>query len=152
MLAYKYFRNRKDTPILNKINRDITQKDLWNKVNNLAWDLTSVRIMERMFTVREKGDYMIPFFLSADKNLRDFIKSFPTKAVIMDRLSEGVLSIPAIDTKAYLKQEGCGNVISSFFSPEKQQERFAKINRNPYISSNMIIKEYKSLCSILKKN
>ncbi|MBM2824757.1 MAG: hypothetical protein HW402_421, partial [Dehalococcoidales bacterium] len=143
----------KDTPILNQINKGGKQKGLWKNINNLAWDLSAVRFMERMFTMRERGDYMIPFFFSFDNKLRYFIRAFPAKAVIIDRISEGVVSIPGLNTWKYLKQEGCADITASFFSAEKMSERFAKIRTNPDVPLISIRSEYKLLrAALLRAN
>ncbi len=151
-LAYEYFKNRNNVSILNKINKSGDQTNLWEKVNNVAWDLTAIRNLERMFLARGQADYMIPFFLTFDKNLRDFIKSFPTKAVLIDRLSEGVgiVTIPSIEIKKYFEDEGCGVVFNTFSSEEKTRERFSKIRKKPNISPNQVKAKYKELKQLLE--
>lgn len=124
--AHKYFHDSKTIRIFESVNRG-TQTDLWGKIDNLAWDMTAPRFMETMIALQEPGTFMVPFFLTFDRNLRELIRCYPVKAAIIDRRSEGVLPIPLFSTHKYFEKEKCWHIISNFFSEEKQKERSANI-------------------------
>lgn len=149
IVAYKYFKDRKTIPILGRVNKGGAQTGLMDKIDNLAWDMTAPRLMERMITVNEPGDYMIPFFLTFDQNLHELLRCYPVKAVIIDRRSGGVLSIPELKTGEYFEKEGCGDMVTSFFSEEKRIERFSREVPTLEILSDRINSEYRELNAIL---
>jgi hypothetical protein len=149
IVAYKYFKDRKTIPLFGRVNKGGVQRRLMEKIDNLAWDMTAPRSMERMATLRTAGDYMIPFFLTFDKRLRELIKCYPVKAVIIDRRSGGVLPIPELSTREYFQREGCGDIVTSFFSKEKQMERFSKEVPTLEMLSDMINSKYRELNAIL---
>lgn len=149
IVAHKYFKDRKIIPLLGKINRGGVQRRLMEKIDNLAWDMTAPRSMERMAALQSVGDYMIPFFLTFDQKLRELIRCYPVKAVIIDRRSRGVQSIPELSTLEYFSREGCEDIITSFFSEEKQRERFSREVPTLEILSDMIDSEYRQLSAIL---
>lgn len=145
IMAHKYFTNRKSMPILNKINQGCNIKGLLKKIDNIAWDITTSRFMEKMFTVTQQGDYMIPFFLSFDKRLRYLLSSFPIKAVIYDHITGMVHSIPAINTYEYFKSEGCQDIMDNFFSLERKTLRFSNRKSDSKSKLFRIRHEYKKL-------
>jgi hypothetical protein len=148
IVAHKYFRDPKTIRILESVNRG-TQTDLWGKINNLAWDMTAPRFMERMIAMEEQADFIVPFFLTFDRNLRQLIRSFPVKAVIIDRRSRGVEPIPLFSTHEYFKNEGCWDIISGFFSEEKHEERRSNVVPTEILSDriNTLYSELKSIIS-----
>jgi hypothetical protein len=149
IVAHKYFKDRKMIPLLGKINKGGVQRRLMGKIDNLAWDMTAPRSMERMAALQLAGDYMVPFFLTLDRKLRELIRCYPVKALIIDRRSGGVSSIPEMSTHEYFKKEGCEDIVTSFFSEEKRRERFSKEVPTLEILSDMIDSEYKQLSAIL---
>lgn len=147
IVAYKYFKDRKTIPLLGRVNKGGAQTGLREKIDNLAWDMTAPRLMERMIAVNEPGDYMVPFFLTFDQKLRELFRCYPVKAVIIDRRTGGVQSIPELNTGAYFEKEGCGDM--SFFSEEKRIERFSREVPTLEILSDRIDNEYRELNAIL---
>jgi len=152
IVAYKYFKDRKTVPLLGRVNKGGAQTGLMEKIDNLAWDMTAPRLMERMIAVNGPSDYMVPFFLTFDQTLRELFRCYPVKAVIIDRRSGGVLSIPELNAGAYFEKEGCGDMITSFFSEEKQIERFSREVPTLEILSDRINNEYRELNAILSSS
>jgi hypothetical protein len=152
IVAHKYFKDRKMLPLLEKVNRGGVQRRLMEKIDNLAWDMTAPWWMERMAAFQDGGDYTVPFFLTFDQKLRQLIKCYPVKAVIIDRRSGGVLSIPELNTREYFVKEGCKDVITSFFSEENQRQRFSREVPTLEILSDMVNCEYRELRAILGLN
>ena len=147
--AHKYFKDRKMIPLLGRVNRGGIQRRLMEKIDNLAWDMTAPRSMERMAMLQAAGDYMVPFFLTFDQKLRELITCYPVKAVIIDRRSSGVLSIPELNTCEYFNKEGCEDIVTSFFSKEKQTERLSREVPNLEILSDRVDSAYRELNAIL---
>ena len=152
IFAHKYFKDRQTIPILGRVNRGGAQTGLREKIDNLAWDMTAPRLMERMIALDKLGDYTIPFFLTFDQNLHELFGCYPVKAVIIDRRSEDVLSIPVLNVGAYFEKEGCGDMITSFFSEEKKKERFSKEAPTLETLSDRINNMYRELNAILSSN
>ena len=150
IVAHKYFKDARTVPLLGRINRGGSQRRLMEKTDNLAWDMTAPRSMERMAALQSAGDYMVPFFLTFDQKLRAMIRCYPVKAVIIDRRSGGVSSIPELNTHEYFETEGCDDIVTSFFSEEKRRERFSRETPTLEILSDMIDTEYKKLSAILR--
>lgn len=149
IIAHKYFKDRKTIPLLGRVNKGGVQRRLMEKIDNLAWDMTVPRAMEMMATLQAAGDYMIPFFLTFDQRLCELIKCHPIKAVIIDRRSGGVLPIPKLSTFEYFDNEGCKDIVTSFFSKEKQVERFSREVPTLEMLSDMVDSEYRELSTIL---
>lgn len=149
IVAHKYFKDRKTLPLLWKVNRGGVQSRLMEKIDNLAWDMTAPRSMERMAAFQGIGDHMIPFFLTFDRRLRELIRCYPVKAVIIDRRSHGIQSIPELSTTEYFDREGCRDIMRSFFSEDKRRERFLREVPTLETLSDMINREYRELGAIL---
>lgn len=152
IVAHRYFKDRKMIPLLGRVNRGGIQKRLMEKIDNLAWDMTAPRSMERMATLQAPGDYMVPFFLTFDQKLRKLIKCYPVKAIIIDRRSSGVRSIPELSTHEYFRKEGCEDIITSFFSEEKQEERLLRAVPTLEILSNRVDSAYRELNTIMSRS
>lgn len=123
ILAHKYFKNHNAVPILKGINRGKVQRDLSKKIDNIAWDMTVPRYIERMIGLWDITDFILPFFMSFDRDLRAMISYYQVRGVIIDRESTGVLPIPAIESMEYFKIEGCEDILKHFFSEEMRAER-----------------------------
>ncbi|MFC2045797.1 hypothetical protein ACFLUH_03870 [Chloroflexota bacterium] len=149
IVAYSYFKDRQTIPLLNRISRGDIQVHWLDKIENLAWNMTVPRLMERMTAVEGEHDYMVPLFLTFDRKLSELIKCYPVKAVIIDRRSGGVLSIPELNTIDYFRREGCFDMASEFFSVEKVKERNS--GRVPTLEtiSEQIHTEFKEINVIL---
>ncbi len=150
IMAYKYFKNRDSVPILNKINPSISKKGLLKRIDAIAWDIAASRFLERMSVAIGRSDYMVPFFFSFDDDLRNYLSLFPIKAVVYDRVSGMVHSIPTMVTKNYYYQEGCLEIVNKFFSPESQAFRASKRKLDNKSRLFRIKHEYKKLYNILK--
>jgi len=148
IVAHKYFKDRKTIPLLERVNIG-AQTDLAKKIDNLAWDMTAPRFMERMIAIEEQADFIIPFFLTFDRDLLQLIRCFPVKAVLLDRRSRGVQPIPLFSTHEYFEKEECWDIISNFFSEEKRMERKAKEVPTMEILSERINSLYAELNTIL---
>jgi len=126
IVAHKYFKDSKTIRVLEGVKKG-ARTNLWGKIDNLAWDMTAPRFMERTIALQEPGTFMVPFSLTFDRNLRELIRCYPVKAAIINRRSEGVVPIPLFSTRGYFEKEGYWYIISNFFSEEKQEERSANV-------------------------
>jgi hypothetical protein len=149
VIAYKYFKDRDAIPILNSVNRGGNQSGLMSKIDNLAWDMMIPRYMEHLTAVNAPGHFMIPLCLTFDQKLLKSIRCFPIKAVIIDRRTGSVLSLPISSTKEFLENEGCGDIFSSFMSEENRSKRWAMKNSTTEEMENQINHEYDLLKSVL---
>lgn len=79
IIAHQYFLDRKNIPFLEKIKLGMPTKRLLKKLDNIAWDMVSPRLMEKMILEMgrlEQRRYFVPMFVSFDKNLREYLKLF----------------------------------------------------------------------------
>jgi hypothetical protein len=132
VIAHRYFKDRDAVPIMNTVNKGGRHTDLLSRVDNLAWDMTIPRYMEQYTAVNAPGDFMIPSCLTFDQKLLELIRCFSVKAVIIDRSTGSVLSVPVSSTKEFFENEGCGDVFSDFKSEKKMNERMGM--RQPTIA------------------
>jgi hypothetical protein len=151
IVAFEYFKNRSNIPILTSIYKGCNPDGLLGKVDNIAWDFTACRFLEQLFAVHPTGDYYIPFLLSFDKNLRELIKIYPVKAVVVDSDSGYVHSIPDINTNDYFMNNGCWDIWSEFATEEKRAERNSRIVNDDKETLSKIKAEYQQLRNVLFK-
>lgn len=149
VLALRYFGDPRSLPLLQKVNRGGTQRELMAKIANIAWDMTAPRYMERMLTAKLQGDYTVPFFLSFDRALCRALKEFPIKAAIIDSRSANVLSVPEVNSFEYFRSEGCEEIVRDFFSPARSTARRSRERLTPLTTLNRIRAEYRRLYALL---
>ncbi|MFS0659448.1 hypothetical protein AB1L07_11470 [Niallia alba] len=71
VIALKYFEDTKSVSMLNKINKggkSFNQKELLEKVENIAWDFIVPRVMEFQINANKNYSNFIPFFYHTIKN------------------------------------------------------------------------------------
>jgi len=149
IVAFEYFKDRSNVPILNSINEGCNPNGLLTKIDNIAWDFAACRFLEQLFAVHPTGDFYIPFFLSFDKNLRELIKIYPVKAVVVDSESGYVHSVPDININEYFMKNGCWDIWSEFATEEKRAERNSRIVNDDKETLSRIRTEYKRLRNAL---
>lgn len=125
VIAYRFFKDRDAVPIMNVLNKGGKHTDILSKIDNLAWDMTLPRYMEIYTAVNAPEDFMIPLCLTFDQKLLELIRCFFVKAVIIDRSTDIVISVPLSNTMAFFQDEGCVEVFANFKSVENWGKRHA---------------------------
>ena len=85
MIALNYFKNRARLAFFGRIvPRPHSQApELLKELRNMSWDLMLFRVMDRMAGIStQKGDFLIPYFLTFDRKIVELFDLFPLKAVI----------------------------------------------------------------------
>lgn len=145
IIAHKYFSNRKSVPFLNQVNLGILPKRFLKKLDNMAWDMAVPRFMEELVLSGGEGQFMTPFFLSFDKELKNMLNSFLIKSTVIDSRSGGLVPIAENNTFDYFQENGCDKIINWFFSPtESKQRRNNRLHGLREINI-AILKEYREL-------
>ena len=106
VIAHKYFLSRENLPILNEVQKHCDTKRLLKKLDNIAWDMVSPRIMEKLIPSKlgSQSQCFVPMFLSFDRNLRAMLKMYPIKGAIFNRKTGGIISFPDINSGEYFKE------------------------------------------------
>jgi hypothetical protein len=83
--AFKYFENTQSVGMLNKINKGGNQEGLLERIENIAWDFLVPRVMEFQININKEKSFFIPLFLSHDKKLKELIRLFKIKGVLLNK-------------------------------------------------------------------
>lgn len=150
IVAYKYFKEQGKFRIFNKIQKHRDNSDLLKIINNISWDFMAPRIMELFMRFGNKGEFFIPFLLTHDMGLKDVIKLFNVKGVLIGD-SYGAISIPSINNVAYFESEKCKIDFEFYFSKENKSHRIKIIEKNKKEINQIITEEYNLLIDILSK-
>lgn len=149
--VYKYFSNRNSVRLFKRVNMGGNQANIFEKTNNLAWDMMAARFLERTL-VLEHGDFTIPLLASSDRALIQYFSLFPVKVTVFHRPSGNVISIPETPTEFYFNKEGCGDIIKKFLSPEFKEKRISEFNVGNEVISDRIKSELEDLLPVLTRN
>lgn len=151
LMAFKYFQNRKNVPLLKKVNNGRLPKKLFERLNNIAWDMTVPKILDLLITGwATKCHFLAPFFLTFDADLGDLLRMHQVKCILIDRSKSRTMPFTEINTQDYYIQNGCKDIIVDFFSKEKTASR---MNAEPPPLTEvdrLISKEFLSLKQIMK--
>ena len=144
IMAFRYFKKRSSISFLEIINPGGKQRDLLRKIDNLAWDMTWPRYAEWFITNAGQGDYLILFFLSFDRKLRELLKFYEVKAAIIDKDRRILIPVPKMNTYDYFKKEGFSD-FSKYFSEDMKKGREPKAGRELQTLESSIRKRYREL-------
>ncbi|MGG7177209.1 hypothetical protein ACQPU1_06450 [Clostridium paraputrificum] len=150
IIAHKYFINPQNVQLINKVNKNMTKENLLKSIENFAWDFASPRIMEFFLNTRGEGRYLIPFFLSNDKNLRDLLKMFRVKGVIIDPDNLMPLSIPNEDFLFYFEKNEPDLDTNFYFEGEAIKRRQEILNSNKKNNFRCIEEEFSKLVTVMQ--
>ncbi|WP_221074755.1 hypothetical protein [Agarivorans aestuarii] len=147
ILAHEYFCDSKSLPILKKIQKGGNKRKLLKKLDNIAWDMITPRLMERLMSSGLGGgtDYFIPIFMTFDDDLKHMLESFQVKLVAYEKNSGAFLSIPEYNSADYFEDAGLKNCTDYFFSETKKKERQAKSLHTRASLLPVLFKEYRKL-------
>ncbi|UQZ34837.1 hypothetical protein C2I18_15650 [Paenibacillus sp. PK3_47] len=147
VIAHKYFSSQNDVKILNKINKGIRAEKILHLIENIAWDFSVPRIMERQLILGGQGRYFIPFFLSNDQNLRELLRLFKVKGIIYSK--SNYFFIPFNGTNSQMYFEAHKFKIEPYFTEEALLRRAEIKAYNQDNLPQVINREFEKLLSIL---
>jgi len=154
--VHKYFCHQDNIPFFKRLNFGKLPKirrTIFEGLDNLAWDMTSPLLLENFILSRGKGKYMIPYFLSFDTDLNDYLNSFLIKSTIFNSKTGVLTPIPEKNTRTYFDDNNCNNAVDWFFTDESIRQRknlIGKMNELNDLNS-VVLKEYTRLRKVMNK-
>jgi len=149
IIAHKFLSNPKTVAMLNRINKGMKSTKLRKKIENIAWDLTVPRVLEFCFESGIEGRYFLPFFLSYDKELKDALKLYSVKGVIVDKETSRVIPLTEITNVEYYKANNCHIDFEVLFSKEVIEHRRNVTKHNKEDGFAIIESEFDELKKIM---
>ncbi|XOK61176.1 hypothetical protein ACJ7K1_32655 [Paenibacillus elgii] len=147
VIAHKYFTSQGAVKILNKINKGMNPKKVLQLIENIAWDFSVPRIMERQLVNGGEGRYFIPFFLSNDLNLRELLRLFKVKGIMYSKSNDFFIPFTKIVTQEYFEAHNCN--VEAYFTEEALARRAATYKSNKDSLPQVIEREFEKLTGIL---
>lgn len=147
VIAHKYFNSQGDVKILNKINKGMDPAKVRQIIENIAWDFSVPRIMERQLVIGGRGRYFIPFFLSNDRNLRELLRLFKVKGIMQGKSNDFFIPFTKIVTQEYFGAHNCD--VEAYFTEEALAHRTATYVNNKDSLPQVIEREFEKLAGIL---
>lgn len=152
ILAHKYFENKID--MLNVIQKNINLSNLSDRLDNIAWDWTVFRVMEKYIPLSEQSsvEFTIPLFLTFDKNLISMSSFHKIKGAVFERNSGRVITFPEINSGRYFGEIKCDNGLQYFFNDDEDPiERRLKARKDMTTErlKQLIDSEFRQLSDLL---
>ncbi|MFI2858819.1 hypothetical protein ACH6EH_17070 [Paenibacillus sp. JSM ZJ436] len=147
VIAHKYFTTQNDVKMLNKINKGMSPKKVLQFIENIAWDFSVPRIMERQLLHGGNGRYFIPFFLSNDQNLREILRLFKVKGIMYSKSNDFFVPFTKIITQEYFDAHKYN--VETYFTEEALTRRAATYERNKDSLPQVIEREFNKLTEIM---
>ncbi|MFC3800960.1 hypothetical protein [Cohnella sp. GCM10012308] len=144
IIAHKFFKKQSDIIIFNKIQKKGDTKNLFETINNIAWDFITPRTMELVMRYGGEGKFFIPFLLSHDIGLKQVLQLFSIKGCFFDN-SMKVIPIPQQNTNEYYESENCKLDLTSYFSEENKSTRAKRLEKNRQEINEILIEEFEKL-------
>lgn len=154
VIAHKYFHNRNKITILRPFQKGMPTTGLLKKLDNIAWDMTAPRYMERLIvslSQTDRGRYFIPMFVSFDNDLRELLSFFPIKGVMYTKDTGDFIQLPKISTSDYFEEHDCKDLIDYMFKPEVKLARNSKSKHTRESIVKVIKDEYRELVKVIRK-
>lgn len=133
VIAHKFFCDRKNVPMLDKkIQKGRKKTDRKKKagflkeLDNIAWDMSSPRFMEKLILSGGEGKYIVPMFVTIDTDLRQMMNAYPIKGVLFNRKTGAFAPLPEISTETYFKKHGCDRDLEYLYSEPVRSERLSR--------------------------
>jgi len=116
MIATIYYIDRNMVPFLSSVSVGCRQTRLLKKLDNLAWDIVSVRFIEQIMAYGGEGQFFVPYFLTLDSKLAEIYGLYRVKAVIFDDESGVIIPIPVICSADFLENHNLMKIADYFVS------------------------------------
>ncbi|RFP09967.1 hypothetical protein D0T23_23505 [Duganella sp. BJB475] len=126
IIAHKFFCDRKSISMLEQIKKGTKKTGLLRKLDNIAWDMSAPRFLEKIILSGGDGRYIIPMFLTLDANLRQMLKAYPVKGVLFNRKTGAFVPLPEIRTEEYFEKHGCAADLEHLYSEPMRSERLSR--------------------------
>lgn len=154
VIAHKYFNDRNKITILRSFQKGMPTTGLLKRLDNIAWDMTAPRFMERLIvslSQTDRGRYFIPMFVSFDNNLRELLSFFPIKGVMYTKDTGDFIQFPRTSTSDYFEEHDCKELIDYMFKPEVKLARSSKPKHTRESVVKVIKEEYRELVRVIRR-
>ena len=152
IIAHKYFQDRNNVKVLEKIKKGVSRAGLLKRLDNIAWDMAAPRFMEKLITHVGEGRYFIPMFLTFDSNLKELLSHYPVKGVIFNKEQGSFAPIPAINTREYFAQHDCLDDLDYLYSASIRSERLSREKPTRLSINRLIRREYRVLIKLINSS
>ncbi|MGG3622254.1 hypothetical protein ABES25_01575 [Bacillus gobiensis] len=149
VIALKYFEDTKSVGMLNKINKGGNQEGLLGKIENIAWDFLVPRVIEFQINVNKEKSFFIPLFLSHDKKLKDLIRLFKIKGILLHKETNEFIPISELNTTKFFEEKGLLECLEMLKTDEVIEERSRVRKKNTDNNFEVINNELRKLTQIL---
>lgn len=151
VIAFKYFEDTKSVGMLNKINKGGNQERLLEKIENIAWDFLVPRVMEFQINANKKNSFFVPLFLSHDKQLKDLIRLFKIKGILLHKETNEFIPIPEHNTTEFFEEKGLLDSLKMLKDEKVMEEKAIVRKKNIDTNYEIINTELSKLIQILEK-
>lgn len=149
IIALQFYLNSNNVSFFNVIHKQQSKKGILRKIDNLAWDMSSVRYLETLITSGGEGKFFIPYFLTQDKKLQELYNMYTVKAVIIDKKSSSLIPIPNLSSNDYYQEYNLTKSLEQYFTSSAREQRLSMQKLDLKDIECMIKKEYKKLRNVL---
>lgn len=149
--TYEYFESPQEFKMFDRIYRGINKLKLKEVIENIAWDFSIPRIIERFMKHASMTRYFIPLFLTHDANLKTVLNAYRVKGVLFNKDKTMLIPFSNINVLKYLEERNCKTdyeFMSSYEAVERRREISENNRKNGF---NVIDKELDILVEVLKK-
>ncbi len=147
--AFKYFENTQSVGMLNKINKGGNQEGLLERIENIAWDFLVPRVMEFQININKEKSFYIPLFLSHDKKLKELIRLFKIKGVLLNKENMEYIPISDLNTTQFFEERGLLDSLERLKSEEVMAKRARVREENINNNYEIINTEIEKLTQLL---
>lgn len=150
VIALKYFENTGSVGMLNKINKGAKRELLLQKIENIAWDFLVPRVMEFLINANKKETFFIPLFLSHDNKLKDLMRMFKIKGVLLHKETQEYIPISELNITEFFEEKGLLDSLKMLKSRKVMLERNMVRQENIDTNYEIINTELEILANILE--
>ena len=147
--TYDYFENPSKFQMFDVIYRKIDKTHLFETIQNIAWDFSIPRIVERAIVEISITRYYIPFILTHDNNMKTVFNSYKAKGVIFNKDKSFLTTYSNINMLEYLQGKKCKIDYENLFSDEARERRQSVFQKNKQNEFKVIKKEFDMLAELL---
>jgi len=147
--TYDYFENPKKYRMFDKIYKNIDKSKLNQVIENIAWDFSIPRIIEKYFRYASTTRYFIPLILTHDSNMKTVFSAYKVKGVIFNKDKTIFAAFSNVNTLEYLEERKCKINYEYLFSNEASKRRKEVFENNRKDEFRVINSELDVLVKLL---
>lgn len=98
-------------------------RDMLAKIRGMAWDMSLLRLMERIALTSRNGSFFIPYFVSIDSRWRELLRQSPVTLMLADDTTSGVIFVRAGELEFQTALTECLHDMHSDMTTDKVEAR-----------------------------